>query len=223
MRKVKLERKVVTQNDKMASSNRKLFTSMGSFVVNLVSSPGSGKTSLIEQTVLHLKDRVRILVITGDLMTDNDARRIARHGVEAIQVTTGDACHLDAKMIAKVIEQRPDQRYDLILIENVGNLVCPASFDLGENAKILLVSVTEGDDKPIKYPPMVNAASVLIVSKIDLLAYVESDPDLIITSARKINPSLIAFKISSKTGEGIDQWIEWLRLGMEKSKQAQTR
>ncbi|MGQ9602879.1 MAG: hydrogenase nickel incorporation protein HypB [bacterium] len=218
LKKVSLEKKVVTQNDRIASSNRKAFAKMGSFVINMVSSPGSGKTSLIEQTVTHLQDEVEILVITGDLMTDNDARRIQRLGVDAFQITTGDACHLDARMVSKVIKERSNERYDLVIIENVGNLVCPASFDLGEHAKVLLVSVTEGDDKPLKYPPMVNASKVLVVSKIDLIPFVESDPEMIIDSAHRINPDLVTFKLSSKTGEGIDQWIGWLRSEMEKKK-----
>lgn len=218
MKKVSLEKKVVTQNDRIAASNRKAFAKMGSFVINMVSSPGSGKTSLIEQTVTHLQDEVGILVITGDLMTDNDARRIQRLGVDAFQITTGDACHLNARMVSEVIKERSNERYDLVIIENVGNLVCPASFDLGEHAKVLLVSVTEGDDKPLKYPPMVNASKVLVVSKIDLLTFVESDPEMIIDSAHRINPDLVTFKLSSKTGEGIDQWIGWLRSEMEKKK-----
>ncbi len=216
MKKVKLERKVTTQNDQIASTNRRIFAKMGSLVINLVSSPGSGKTSLIEQTAMHLKDGCKLLVITGDLMTDNDARRIQRHGVEAVQITTGDACHLDARMVSKVIKQKANEKYDLVIIENVGNLVCPASFDLGEDLKVLLISVTEGDDKPSKYPPMVSASGVLVVSKIDLLPYVESDPEAIISSARRINPDLVTFRVSSKTGEGIDQWIDWLRSEMAK-------
>lgn len=218
MKKVSLEKKVVTQNDRIASSNRKAFAKMGSFVINMVGSPGSGKTSLIEQTVTQLQDEVGVLVITGDLMTDNDARRIQRLGVDAFQITTGGACHLDARMVSKVIKERSNERYDLVIIENVGNLVCPASFDLGEHAKVLLVSVTEGDDKPLKYPPMVNASKVLVVSKIDLVTFVESDPETIIDSAHRINPDLVTFKLSSKTGKGIDQWIGWLRSEMEKKK-----
>jgi hydrogenase nickel incorporation protein HypB len=177
---------------------------------------------LIEETVKHLKDRYRMFVLTGDLMTENDAVRIRRHGIEAVQITTGDACHLDAKMVAEHLPAGSAEGYDLVIIENVGNLVCPSSFDLGEDLKVLLVAVTEGDDKPVKYPPMVRASKVLVVTKIDLAPYTDSRPDELVKNALKINPDLEVFKISSKTQEGLDRWIEWLTSRLAAKKQART-
>lgn len=222
MKKVKLGEKVITLNQRLASENREMFRKAGSLVLNLVSSPGSGKTLLVEETVKHLKDRYRIFVLTGDLMTENDALRIRRHGVEAVQITTGEACHLDAKMIAEHLPAGGSEGYDLVIIENVGNLVCPSSFDLGEDLKVLLVSVTEGDDKPVKYPPMVRASEVLVVTKIDLAPYTDSCPDEIVKNALKINPGLEVFKTSSKTQEGLDRWIEWLTSRLAAKKQTRT-
>jgi len=223
VKKIDLQRKVVTESDRIAAGNRQDFERMGAYVINMVSSPGSGKTSLIEATVKALKDDVSIFVITGDLMTDNDAARVGRHGVEVSQVTTGEACHLDARMIARKLEEWRSREYDLVMIENVGNLVCPASFDLGEDIKVLLISVTEGDDKPIKYPPMVRASGALVISKTDLLPYVDGDPDTIEANALKIQPDIKTFRISCKTGEGIDQWIGWLRSQLETKRRIRDR
>jgi hydrogenase nickel incorporation protein HypB len=218
LKRVDLGQKVLTANQRIAIANRERFAQTGTLVLNLVSSPGSGKTALIEETVKVLKGRYRIYVVTGDLMTENDARRIARHGVEAVQISTGGACHLDAKMVdAKLVEVGAD--YDLILVENVGNLVCPASFDLGEDLKVLLVAAGEGDDKPVKYPPMVRASGVLVVSKIDLAAHTDSDPELIRENALKINPDMEVFKVSCKTGQGLDRWIDWLTSRLRDKKQ----
>jgi hydrogenase nickel incorporation protein HypB len=211
LKKVDLKQKVVTENERLAAANRKRFAETGTFVINLVSSPGSGKTSLIEETVKSLKDDYRIFVVTGDLMTENDARRIARHGVEAVQISTGGACHLDARMVDKKLLKCDASTYDLILIENVGNLVCPASFDLGEDLKVLLGAVGEGDDKPVKYPPMVRASEVLVITKTDLAPYTDSNPDLIEENALRIKPDMTVFKTSSKNGEGLEQWINWLK------------
>ena len=223
VKRIDVQRKVVTKNDRIAAENRKIFKGLGAFVINMVSSPGSGKTSLIEATVKALKDEANIFVITGDLMTDNDAARVARHGIEVSQVTTGEACHLDASMVAEKLETWKSEKCDLVIVENVGNLVCPASFDLGEDVKVLLISVTEGDDKPIKYPPMVRASSVLVISKIDLLPYVDSDPETIQANALKIQPDMKTFRISCKTGEGIDQWIDWLRSQLETKRRIRER
>jgi hydrogenase nickel incorporation protein HypB len=218
LKKVDLKEKVLSTNEKLAQANRKRFADSGTLVLNLVSSPGSGKTSLIEETVKTLKDRYRIYAVTGDIMTENDARRIARHGVEAVQISTGGACHLDAKMVDdKLVKIGPD--YDLIFVENVGNLVCPASFDLGEDLKVLLVAAGEGDDKPVKYPPMVRASGVLVINKIDLAPYTDSVPETIEENALKINPDMEVFHVSCKTGQGLDRWIEWLTSRL-KSKRA---
>ncbi len=211
MKKVDLRQKVLSENEKIAIANRERFAEAGTFVLNLVSSPGSGKTRLIEETVKALKDDYRIFVVTGDLMTENDAERIGRHGVEAVQISTGEACHLDARMVDEKLLKRKASAYDLIVIENVGNLVCPASFDLGEDLKVLLVAVGEGDDKPVKYPPMVRASEVLVITKTDLMPYTDSDPDVIEENALRIKPDMTVFKTSSKTGEGLEQWIDWLR------------
>ena len=219
MKKVDLREKVLSKNEKIAVANRKRFGDTGTLVLNLVSSPGSGKTSLIEETVKILKDRYRIYVVTGDLMTENDARRIARHGVEAVQISTGEACHLDAKMVdEKLVKIGAD--YDLIIVENVGNLVCPASFDLGEDLKVLLVAVGEGDDKPVKYPPMVRASSVLVINKTDLVPYTDSKPEAIEENALKINPDMEVFSVSCKTGQGLDRWITWLTSRLKNKKAA---
>jgi hydrogenase nickel incorporation protein HypB len=219
LKKVEMEEKVLTENDKIAAANRKRFAESGTLVLNLVSSPGSGKTSLIEETVKILKDRYRIYVVTGDLMTENDARRIGRHGVEAVQISTGGACHLDARMVdRKLVGVGAD--YDLIFVENVGNLVCPASFDLGEDLKVLLVAVGEGDDKPVKYPPMVRASGVLVISKTDLAPYTDSDPDAIEQNALKINPEMTVFRVSCRAGQGLEGWINWLTSRLKAKKAA---
>ena len=211
MKRVELGKKVISENERLAQANREKYAREGTFVINLVSSPGSGKTRLIEETAKRLRDELRMLVLTGDLMTENDARRVARHGVEAVQITTGGACHLDARMVEEKLAPHKDKPYDLVIVENVGNLVCPSSYDLGEDLKVLLIAVGEGDDKPLKYPPMVTASEVLVVNKTDLMEHTDSDPDLIVENARRIKPDLTVFKTSCKTGDGIDEWIEWLR------------
>jgi hydrogenase nickel incorporation protein HypB len=219
VKKVDLRQKVLTKNERIALANRERFAKSGTLVLNLVSSPGSGKTALIEETVKALKDDYRIFVVTGDLMTENDARRVARHGVEAVQISTGEACHLDARMVDEKLLKPEAACYDLILIENVGNLVCPASFDLGEDLKVLLVAAGEGDDKPSKYPPMVRASEVLVITKIDLVPYTESDPGAIRDNALKIQPDMTVFATSCRTGEGLEQWIDWLRSRLAAKKQ----
>lgn len=211
MKKVDLKQKVLTANEKIALANRKRFAEAGTLVLNFVSSPGSGKTSLIEETVKALRDEYRMFVVAGDLMTENDAARIARHGVEAVQICTGEACHLDARMVDEKLLKDDMTPRDLVMIENVGNLVCPASFDLGEDFKVLLVAVGEGDDKPVKYPPMVRASEVLVITKTDLEPYTDSNPGIIEQNALKIQPKMAVFRVSCKTGEGLKQWIDWLR------------
>lgn len=222
MKKVDLRAKVVTENERLAALNRDRFDRAGTLVLNFVSSPGSGKTALLEETVKHLKDRYSVFVLTGDLMTDNDASRIRRHGVQAVQITTGEACHLDASMVSRNLPDPAERHYDLVMIENVGNLVCPASFDLGEDLKVLLISVAEGDDKPLKYPPMVRASGVLAITKIDLVPYTDSRPEEIAENALKINPDLQVFFLSTKTHEGVDRWIEWLKARLTAKGRART-
>lgn len=219
MKRVELEKKVISENERLAQANREKYAREGTFVINMVSSPGSGKTSLIEETVKRLKDGPRMLVLTGDIMTENDAKRVARHGVEAVQITTGGACHLDARMVDEKLAPFKDKPYDLVIVENVGNLVCPSSYDLGEDLKVLLIAVGEGDDKPLKYPPMVTASEVLVVNKTDLVDYTDSDPDAIVDNAKRIKPNLTVFRVSCKTGDGIEEWIEWLRSKLTQKQQ----
>ena len=222
MKRVELEKKVISKNERLAQANREKYAKEGTFVLNLVSSPGSGKTRLIEETAKRLKDELRMLVLTGDIMTENDAMRVARHGVDAVQITTGGACHLDARMVDEKLEPYKNRPFDLVIVENVGNLVCPSSYDLGEDLKVLLIAVGEGDDKPLKYPPMVTASEVLVVNKTDLREYTDSDPDVIIENARKIKPDLTVFKVSSKTGDGIEEWIEWLKSRLAQKRRTRT-
>jgi hydrogenase nickel incorporation protein HypB len=178
--------------------------------VNLVSSPGSGKTTLLEQTVTAMADRIPLAVIEGDLQTSRDAERIRATGVPAVQVNTGSGCHLDAHMVQHALEELQPPKNSIVFIENVGNLVCPALFDLGEHLKAVIVSVTEGDDKPVKYPTMFHQARVCIINKIDLLPHVTFDVEACKDFARKINPELTFFEMSALRGDGMDDWIEWL-------------
>jgi hydrogenase nickel incorporation protein HypB len=208
---VTVVRNILEAQEKIARINRALFDSKGVFVINLMSSPGAGKTSLLERTIAALKDYFRIVVIEGDIQSQEDALRIKRLGVDAVQINTGGACHLDANMIQSALEQVSLDGCNLLIVENVGNLVCPAEFELGEHKKVMILSVTEGDDKPLKYPLMFQKSSVLIINKIDLLPYVTCDVDKIKRVVKELNPQIEIFEISCKTGEGIDQWLEWLK------------
>jgi hydrogenase nickel incorporation protein HypB len=216
---VTVVRNILEAQEKIAKVNRALFDSKGVFVINLMSSPGAGKTSLLERTIAALKDHFRIVVIEGDIQSQEDALRIKRLGVDAVQINTGGACHLDANMIQSALEQVSLDGCNLLIVENVGNLVCPAEFELGEHKKVMILSVTEGDDKPLKYPLMFQKSSVLIINKIDLLPYVTCDVDKIKRVVRELNPQIEIFEISCKTGEGIDQWLEWLKNQISSFKQ----
>jgi len=207
---VTIERKVLEKNDEIASRNRELFRSHGIFAVNLVSSPGAGKTSLLERTLEHLRGKLPLAVIEGDVQTDLDARRIERYGVPAVQIVTRGGCHLEANLVRDALDAIPLGGVRLLIIENVGNLVCPSNYDLGEAMKIVLASTTEGDDKPLKYPAMFRNSSVLVINKIDLLPYLSCSLDTLRSNALQINPSLKVFQTSCRTGEGIDAWCEWL-------------
>jgi len=206
-----IERKVLEKNDDIARRNRELFAANKLFVFNLVSSPGSGKTSLLEQTLKHLNGSVRIAVVEGDVQTDFDAQRVAKFNVPVVQIVTNGGCHLEAKLVHDALSNFDLKNIDLLVIENVGNLVCPANYDLGEAMKVVVVSTTEGDDKPLKYPGMFHNASVLIVNKIDLVPYVNSNPEVIKKNALQINPALKIFETSCVTNKGIPEWCEWLR------------
>jgi len=207
---ITIERKVLEKNDGLAQSNRALFAGQNTFVINLVSSPGSGKTSLLEKTLGHLKGKLKIAVIEGDVQTDLDAQRVARFGVPVVQIVTNGGCHLEARLVADALGKLDLSGIELLVIENVGNLVCPSNYDLGEAMKVVVASTTEGDDKPLKYPAMFRNASVLIINKIDLLPYLDCDIAALRRNAFHINPALVVFEVSCKTGTGIPEWCVWL-------------
>ena len=207
---ITIERKVLEKNDEVAGRNRALFAQRHLFVINVVSSPGSGKTSLLEKTLTNLKDKLGVAVIEGDVQTDLDARRVARFNVPVAQIVTNGGCHLEAKLVADALEQLDLEGIQLLVIENVGNLVCPSNYDLGEAIKVVVASTTEGDDKPLKYPAMFRNASVLIVNKMDLVPHLDCDVSLLKRNALQINPSLKVFETSCKTGVGIPEWCVWL-------------
>jgi len=207
---VTIERKILEKNDAIASENRKNFSSKNIFVINLVSSPGSGKTSLVERTLSHLKNKTKIAVIEGDVQTDLDAKRIEALNTPVVQIVTNGACHLEANLVRDAFVQLKENNIEILIIENVGNLVCPAGYDLGEDVKVIIASTTEGDDKPLKYPAMFRNSSVLIINKIDLLPFVKCSIDTIKSNALSINPALKIFEISCQTDAGIHEWCDWL-------------
>jgi hydrogenase nickel incorporation protein HypB len=207
---ITIERKVLEKNDQIADELRNKFRSKKMFVINLLSSPGSGKTSLIERTVESLKDKLNISVIVGDVQTDNDAKRIGKLNVPVVQIITNGSCHLEAQLVRDAYRNIEDEKTDILIIENVGNLVCPAGYDLGEDKKVVLISTTEGDDKPLKYPAIFRNSSVMIINKIDLLPYVNSSVEDIKTNAKSINSKLDVFEVSCKSSEGIKEWCNWL-------------
>jgi len=209
--KISVVRDILEANERIARQNRDLFTKNGLLVINLMSSPGAGKTSLLEKTIDNLKDNINIGVIEGDIQSTHDAERIASKGIPAVQINTGGACHLDGNMIRDTFKEFDFKLMDLLVVENVGNLVCPAEFKLGEDYKIMILSVTEGDDKPSKYPLMFHESSVLLINKIDLLPYVDCSLEKIKADSLKINPDMTIFQISCKTGEGLEGWYNWLR------------
>lgn len=207
---ITIERKVLEKNDAIAQQNREVFRKKNLFTMNLVSSPGSGKTSLIEKTIHHTKNKFTVAVIEGDVQTSLDAERVAAYGVPVVQIVTQGACHLEAGLVRDAFSQIEKNKFEVLFIENVGNLVCPAGYDLGEDLKVVIVSTTEGDDKPLKYPAMFRNASSLIINKIDLVPYVNCSPALIEKNALSINPSLKIFKTSCTTDEGIKEWCGWI-------------
>jgi len=221
--KVPVVRNILQANERLAEANRRRFEDAGIFVFNLMSSPGAGKTSLLERTIEGLADRIRMAVIEGDLQSSYDAERIQRKGVQAVQINTDGGCHLDGNMIQIALESLDLQALDLLIIENVGNLVCPAEFNLGEDEKVMILSVTEGDDKPSKYPLMFQLSSVLLVNKIDLLPYLDCDVAKIRERARQLNGRQDIFEISCRTGEGLPAWLSWLEQKVRDKQQARTR
>ncbi len=209
-RMVEIEIDVLDKNNRLAARNRTQFQTRHILALNLVSSPGSGKTTLLTETLLRLRDRVSCAVIEGDQQTTNDAERIRATGAPAIQVNTGKGCHLDAQMIHDAFQRLAPPDNSLLFIENVGNLVCPAGFDLGEHLKVVVLSVTEGEDKPLKYPHMFAAAGLMILNKTDLLPWVRFDVDTCIANARRVNPAIAVLMVSATTGEGMEAWMGWL-------------
>lgn len=208
---ITIERKVLEKNDQIAERNRQLFRDRDIFVLNLVSSPGSGKTSILEKTCQELRNSMGIAVIEGDVQTDLDAQRVAAYGVSVVQIVTLGGCHLEAGLVQDAMQKLDLSKTDLLFIENVGNLVCPSGYDLGEALKVVVLSTTEGDDKPLKYPAMFRNSSVLIINKTDLIPYVNCNLAVLKENALKINPSLRIFEISCFTGAGIAEWCNWLR------------
>jgi len=198
-------------NQRIAEENRRRFQEHALMVINLMSSPGAGKTTLLEKTISLLKDDYKVGVVEGDIQSTYDAERIGRTGVPVVQINTGGACHLDSNMVQEALKNLEFQNLNLLFIENVGNLVCPAEFALGEDFKAMILSVAEGDDKPLKYPLMFRESSVLLINKIDLLPFCDCQPDLIEERALKINPRLTIFRVSCRTGEGLSRWTDWLR------------
>ncbi|MCH9806669.1 MAG: hydrogenase nickel incorporation protein HypB [Alphaproteobacteria bacterium] len=213
---ITLETAVLAKNDQIATRNRGWFLGRGVLALNLVSSPGAGKTALLERTIRDLGGEMDICVVEGDQMTTNDAERIREAGARAVQINTGAGCHLEADMIARAIETLNPQSGAVMFIENVGNLVCPAMFDLGERMKVAIISTTEGEDKPLKYPHMFQAADLVIINKIDLAPHVDFDEERCLDNIGKVNPQAKVVQLSAKTGEGMDSWLDALR-GLRKS------
>lgn len=209
--KIQIASKILDANEKIAAENRQVFDNYKIFAVNLMSSPGAGKTSLLEKTIKHLEGKEKIAVIAGDISGIDDARRIEKLGIPVVQINTGGACHLDANMINNALQDLPLDDINLLFIENVGNLVCPAEFKLGEDIKAMILSLTEGHDKPLKYPLMFQQSSVLMLNKIDLMPFLDVSVEKIKRDVFSLNPSISIFEVSCKTDEGIENWVKWLQ------------
>ncbi len=219
-RMVRIEQDILGKNNAYAAGNRKHFAEHGIFAVNLVSSPGSGKTTLLVKSIEMLSDKARVAVVEGDQQTSNDADRIRATGAPAIQVNTGKGCHLDAHMVGHALERLNLPDDSLLMIENVGNLVCPAAFDLGEAHKVVILSVTEGEDKPLKYPDMFHAADLMLLNKVDLLPYLSFDVAKCVDYARRVNPKLQVMQVSATSGQGMEEWLGWLMAGLDEARTA---
>ncbi|MCG2723083.1 MAG: hydrogenase nickel incorporation protein HypB [Thermodesulfovibrionales bacterium] len=214
--KVKVVTNILEANDRIADENRRIFQEAGVYVINMMSGPGAGKTSLLVRTIQEMQKKVKIGVIEGDIAGTDDAERIDSLGVPVVQINTGGGCHLDANMIREVLPDMPLNDLDLLIIENVGNLVCPAEFKVGEDMKVMLLSVAEGHDKPLKYPLMFQESSALLLNKIDLLPYIDVDMAKIRKDSLSLNPKLKIFEVSCKTGQGISEWAQWLETLVKK-------
>ena len=220
-RMVEIEQNILSKNDEYAAANRTYFTEREILALNLVSSPGSGKTTLLTRTIEGLKNSLSMSVIEGDQQTANDADRIRETGTRAVQINTGKGCHLDAHMVGHALETLEPENNSAVFIENVGNLVCPAAFDLGEAHKVAIFSVTEGEDKPLKYPDMFHAADVMILNKIDLLPYLDFKVGQCIDYSRRVNPDIEVLQVSARSGEGMDAWFSWIEKERKKIGQRQ--
>ncbi len=220
---VPVVRNILQANERLAASNRRRFQEAGIFVINLMSSPGAGKTSLLEKTIDGLAGQLRMAVIEGDIQSSHDAERIRTKGIQAVQINTEGGCHLDANMIQIAAESLDLENLDVLIIENVGNLVCPAEFDLGEHDKVMILSVTEGDDKPLKYPLMFQLSSVLVINKVDLLPYIDCDVQVIRERTRQLNGNQEIFEVSCRSGVGMDSWLEWLKKRAQRVKDQLSR
>jgi hydrogenase nickel incorporation protein HypB len=220
MKRINVEKKILSQNEKYALENIMFLAEQKKLCFNMISSPGSGKTTILTRTINDLKDRIKVGVIEGDIQTDIDAERIKATGAPAVQINTEGACHLSATQISTALKQLPITDLDLILIENVGNLVCPSAFELGETGKIVVLSVAEGDDKPAKYPAIFAKSKALLINKIDLLdgGHVEFNMDRAKSDARRLNKTIEIFPISAKTGAGMSDWYDWLLTSVEKNR-----
>jgi hydrogenase nickel incorporation protein HypB len=205
-----VRRSILDRNDRLAERNRGFFRGRGLLTLNVVSAPGSGKTALIRETIRRLGTRLKTGVIVGDLATDNDARRLREAAAPVVQITTGTVCHLEAEMVARAVQQLNLDGLGLLVIENVGNLVCPAAYDLGEDLRVVLLSVTDGEDKPLKYPPMFQSANVVMISKIDLAQACDFDREKALNNIRRLAPEARVFETSAKSGQGLDAWCDFL-------------
>jgi hydrogenase nickel incorporation protein HypB len=219
-RMLEVRKNVLKQNDIVAGELRERFRDSGVFVVSLVSSPGTGKTALLEQTLRLLKQQYRVAALVGDLATENDAQRLARSGAPVKQITTGTLCHLEARMVQNALDGWQPKGLDFLFIENVGNLVCPSSYDLGENLRLVLISVTEGEDKPLKYPTIFNSADVAVITKMDLAAAVEFDDSAASANIQAVRPGIEIFRVSSKTGAGMEDLMSYFRLRLAATRSA---
>ncbi|NLK40581.1 MAG: hydrogenase nickel incorporation protein HypB [Planctomycetes bacterium] len=208
--KVSLNQKILSRNDQIAQQNREFFAQNGILCLNVISSPGSGKTTLLARTIRYLGDRLKVGVIEGDIRTDHDAQRIRETGAEAVQIETEGACHLSAEQVAAALKVMDAASKDIIFIENVGNLVCPSAFDLGESGRVVLLSVPEGDDKPAKYPGTFAGANIILVNKIDLIDYIPFRLERVLADIQAVNPEATILQVSAETGQGFDAWCDWL-------------
>jgi hydrogenase nickel incorporation protein HypB len=223
MHRIAVQTNILKDNQQAAAQNRHLFEQEGTVVINLMSAPGAGKTTLLEATLRNLRDQHRVAVIEGDLQTDLDAERIRALGVRSHQITTGTVCHLDARMVARALAEFPVQGLELLIIENVGNLICPASYNLGEDFRVVIASATEGAEKPKKYPVMFNKADIVLLNKADLAALSGVDLAELERNVSDVNPKAMVVTLSCKTGEGLDAWITWLRDALASRKMASLR